>query len=112
MTLSSRQEQFALVAASLTARAAFTAAASTALGAGWKDLALRYDGPMYMLIARTFPHLYVGAPNVVPAQRAVPALLTAWYPLYPLFIRAAACLTNDLRVAALVRCGWSPAVSP
>jgi hypothetical protein len=98
--LSARGEKAALAAAALAAHAAFTFAAASALGADWRDLALRYDGHVYLLIAKTYPHLYVGPLQLFPALKD-PTFLTGWFPLYPLLIRVAGFVTGDLRVAAL-----------
>ena len=82
-----------LAAAALAARGAFLAAGSKALGVPALDLALRYDGHVYLRIAHTLPALYV-----VPGQGPY---LTGWFPLYPLLIRAAAAIVPDYRAAAL-----------
>jgi hypothetical protein len=98
--LSARGERAALAAASLAAHAGFTAAAAAAVGADWRDLALRYDGDAYLLVAKTLPRLYLDPPPLFPALRN-PAFLTGWFPLYPALIRLAGLFTGDLRVAAL-----------
>ncbi len=90
--LSPRAEGAALALAALAARAAFLAAAASATGVAWRDLALRYDGHVYLEIAKTFPRLYVSEQG---------PYLTTWFPLYPALIRLAGFLTGDLRTAAL-----------
>jgi hypothetical protein len=98
--VSARAEKAALAAAAFVAHAGFTFAAAAAVGADWRDMALRYDGHVYLLIAKTFPHLYVDPLPLFPALKD-PAFLTGWFPLYPLLIRAAGLVAGDLRVAAL-----------
>jgi len=98
--LSPRAEYGALAAASLAARAGFTFAAAAAVGADWRDMALRNDGPVYLLIAKTLPRLYLDPPVLYPAL-GVRGFLTGWFPLYPLLIRLAGFVVGDLRVAAL-----------
>ncbi|NNN04343.1 MAG: hypothetical protein HKL90_00435 [Elusimicrobia bacterium] len=100
-SLAPTRERAFLAAVALAARVGFVAAASAATGVAWRDLALRYDGHCYILIASTIPRLYVGAPPLFPALRD-PAFLTGWFPLYPALIRAASGLTGGLRAAALV----------
>jgi hypothetical protein len=100
MRLSARWENAALAAASLAAHAGFTAAAAAAIGADWRDLAVRFDGHVYLLIAKTLPRLYLDAPPLFPALKD-PAFLTGWFPLYPALIRLVESFTGDLRVAAL-----------
>lgn len=90
--LTPRAEGAALALAAIAARAAFVAAGASALGVDWRDLALRYDGHVYLRIAKTFPALYVSDWG---------PFLTGWFPLSPALIRAAGALTGDLRVAAL-----------
>jgi len=90
--LSPRAEGAALAAGAIAARAAFLAAGASALGVDWRDLALRYDGHVYLQVAKTFPALYVSDAG---------AYLTTWFPLYPLLIRVAGLATGDLRTAAL-----------
>lgn len=91
--LSPRAEGAALALAAIAARAAFLAAGASALGVDWRDVALRYDGHVYLRIAKTFPALYVSDAG---------PFLTGWFPLYPALIRAAGALTGDLRIAALL----------
>jgi hypothetical protein len=90
--LTPRGQYAALALAALAARAAFLAGGAAALGVDWRDLALRYDGHIYLQIAKTLPRLYV-------SERG--AYLTTWLPLYPALIRLAGFLTGDLRTAAL-----------
>ncbi len=88
------------VAAALAARWAFSAFCAAASGLGARDLALFYDGHLYLLIARTAPRLYAGADW--PLGTFVDArTLTAWFPLYPLATRAAAAALGDLLSASL-----------
>lgn len=91
--LTPRAEGAALALAAVGARAVFLAAGASALGVDWRDLALRYDGHVYLRIAKTFPALYVSDQG---------PFLTGWFPLYPALIRAAGAATGDLRVAALL----------
>lgn len=91
--LSPTAEGAALALAAVAARVAFLAAGASALGVDWRDLALRYDGHVYLRIAKTLPALYVSDEG---------PLLTGWFPLYPVLIRAAGALTGDLRVSALL----------
>lgn len=86
-------EGAALVVSAFAARIVFLAAAASALGVDWRDLALRYDGHVYLRIAKTLPALYVSDQG---------PLLTGWFPLYPVLIRAAGALTGDLRIAAIL----------
>jgi hypothetical protein len=81
------------VLAAVAARAGFVAAGASALGVDWRDLALRYDGHVYLRVAKTLPALYVSDWG---------PLLTGWFPLYPALIRAGGVLTDDLRVAAIL----------
>lgn len=91
--LSPAAEGAALALAAVASRIAFLAAAASALGVDWRDLALRYDGHVYLRIAKTLPALYVSDQG---------PLLTGWFPLYPVLIRAAGALTGDLRTAAIL----------
>lgn len=91
--LSPTAEGVALVVSAVAARIVFLAAAASALGVDWRDLALRYDGHVYLRIAKTLPALYVSDQG---------PLLTGWFPLYPVLIRAAGALTADLRIAAIL----------
>jgi len=91
--LSARAQAAALAVATVAARIGFIAAGASALDLDWRDLALRYDGHVYLRIAKTLPALYV-------AQKY--KYLPGWFPLYPALIRAAGALTGDLRVAALL----------
>jgi len=90
--LSPRAEGAALALTAVAARIAFLAAGASALGVDWRDLALRYDGHVYLQVAKTLPALYVSDSG---------AYLTTWLPLYPSLIRVAGLLTGDLRTAAL-----------
>lgn len=83
----------ALAAIAVGARLAFLAAAAKALGVPVLDLALRYDGHVYLRIARTFPHPYLdgGGP-----------FLAGWFPGYPFLVRAAAFVFRDLRLSAVI----------
>lgn len=83
----------ALAATAVGARLVFLAAAAKALGVPVLDLALRYDGHVYLRIAKTFPRLY---------QDGRGPFLTGWFPEYPLLIRAAAVVTRDFRLSALL----------
>jgi hypothetical protein len=91
--LSTRAQGAALASATVAARAVLLAAGASALGVDWRDLALRYDGHVYLRIAKTFPALYVSAKY---------PYLPGWFPLYPALIRAGGALTGDLRVAAIL----------
>lgn len=93
-------ERAALAAAALGARAFFLAAASRATGVPWRDLALRFDGHVYLAVAKTWPRLYQGVPSFLPMFRGS-EYFTGWFPLYPVLIRAAAVLVGDARAAAL-----------
>jgi hypothetical protein len=59
-------------------------------GMEWRNLALLYDGHVYMLISHYFPILY---PNVS---------FTGWFPVYPFLIFLADLLFSDPRVSAIV----------
>lgn len=91
--LTPRAEVAALAMGAVVARAAFVAAGASALGVDWRDLALRYDGHVYLRVAKTFPALYISDWG---------PFLTGWFPLYPALIRVAGALTGDLRVAAML----------
>ena len=90
--LTPRMQAVALALATVASRVAFLAAGASALEIDWRDLAVRYDGHLYLRIAKTLPALYVSAKY---------SYLPAGYPLYPVLIRAAGLLTGDLRVAAI-----------
>lgn len=90
--LSARAQAAALASATIAARVVFLAAGASALDVDWRDLALRYDGHVYLRVAKTLPALYVSAKY---------DYLPGWFPLYPALVRAAGALTGDLRVAAI-----------
>lgn len=85
----------------MTLRAAVCAALAAITGIGPADLSLFFDGHIYQLIARTFPHPYAGIHELFPGFPKSPAYLTCCFPLYPVFIWAADAALHDLRLAAL-----------
>jgi hypothetical protein len=90
-----------LLAVFLLLRLAFLAVAGRALGGNPLNLALLGDGHLYILIARTFPHPYVGGSAILPALTD-DAYLTAWFPFYPFLIWLTGLVVGDLRAAALL----------
>ena len=103
----SRSRLAALFAAALALRAGCALCVSLLSGVPLEDLALFFDGHLYILIARSLPRLYAGAGAAFPAFPKDAAFLTAWFPAYPALIRALA-LFVDWRWAALLAC-WVPA---
>lgn len=97
----------ACLAGATASRGAFWAAACAASGASWPDLALRYDGQVYLALAKSLPRLYLDAPAFFPTP-VTAEYFTGWFPLYPALIRGAAELCGDARAAAL---GLSVALS-
>ncbi len=83
----------ALAAIGLAARLGFLFAASKALAVPVLDLALRYDGHVYLRIARTLPRLYIEGDS---------PFLTGWFPLYPVLIRMTGLIVHDLRLSAIL----------
>lgn len=67
----------------------------------WKDLALMYDGHVYVLIARSAPYFYTNIEKFFPVYKNS-EYFTGWFPVYPAAISVANLLANDLRVAALL----------
>lgn len=80
----------------------------TALAISWesgvslRNLALFYDGHLYILIAKTLPALYDNIQGFFPNFSDNPAFITGWFPVYPSVIRLASLFTGDLRLAALI----------
>jgi hypothetical protein len=75
------------------------AAASADPALGWRDLALLFDGRLYLLVARTFPTPYQGSPLDPTPIDAV--RLTIYLPLLPAGIWLAHAVLGDWRAAAL-----------
>ncbi len=96
-----RRPRLALFAAALALRAACLAAVSGLSGIPARDLALFFDGHLYILIAGTLPRLYGGVHAFFPAFPKPDAYITAWFPAYPFLIAAARVLLRDWRLAAL-----------
>lgn len=84
----------------LTLRAALLALASSSSGLDWRDLALYYDGHIYILISKSLPHLYTGISSIFPLFKES-TYFTGWFPLYPAFIRLIGFIVPDARIAAL-----------
>lgn|GEM_PF-1206101 len=84
----------------LAFRLSFLALASAFSGLPWRDLALYYDGHVYLLISKSYPRLYVGIHEIFPAFRNS-EYFTGWFPFYPLLIRLAGFVIRDSRVSAL-----------
>jgi hypothetical protein len=85
-----------------TALRALTAlAVSLRADVALRDLALFYDGHLYLLVAKTFPALYSDVHAVFPGFPGPPTFLTGWFPVYPGLIRIVSLATDDLRLAAL-----------
>ncbi len=83
-------------------RAITALAISLVSGISLPNLALFYDGHMYILIARTLPALYSHLKMFFPNFPEDPRYITAWFPVYPSFIKLLALFTGDLRLAALI----------
>jgi hypothetical protein len=83
-------------------RAITALAVSLASGVSLRNLGLFYDGHMYILIARTLPALYSDLQAFFPGFPQDPRYITAWFPVYPAFIRLLSLFTGDLRLAALI----------
>lgn len=92
----------ALFAWSLALRAMLSVCAALLLGVDWRNLALFYDGSVYLHIAHSFPTLYGPPRDAIPHVFSDPAYYSGWFPLYPLLISAFGFLLRDLRAAALV----------
>ncbi len=71
-------------------------------GIPFRNLALFYDGHMYLLIAKTYPALYANVDRVFPPFPKRETFITAWFPLYPALIRLANIPIGDFRTAALI----------
>lgn len=83
----------ALAATAVASRVGFILAASKALAVPVLDLALRYDGHVYLRIAESLPWLYVEGDS---------PFLSGWFPLYPVLIRLLGCAVPDLRLSAIL----------
>jgi hypothetical protein len=86
-------------------------AISWASGIQLRNLALFYDGHLYILIAKTLPALYADIPVIFPDFSDNPAFITGWFPVYPLFIRLVSLLIGDLRLAALITAWFSGGIA-
>lgn len=83
----------ALAAIGIASRVGFVLAASKALDVPALDLALRYDGHVYLRIAKSLPWLYVEGDS---------PFLTGWFPLYPVVVRLLGSVVPDLRLSAIL----------
>jgi len=83
-------------------RAATALAISLASGISLRNLAVFYDGHLYILIARTLPVLYSTPRLFFPDFPKDPSFITGWFPVYPGFIKLLSLVTGDLRLAALL----------
>lgn len=66
-----------------------------------RDLALIYDGHVYILIAKSFPTPYVGIERIFPVFRDS-SFFTGWFPLYPAAIALVNALVRDAAWSALL----------
>jgi hypothetical protein len=89
----------------------------TALAISWvsgvqlNNLALFYDGHLYILIAKTLPALYADIQVIFPGFSDNPAFITGWFPVYPFFIRLVSLLIGDLRLAALITAWFASGIA-
>jgi hypothetical protein len=94
-----------LLLLALGVRVAFLAAAAATVAErrpelGWRDLAMLYDGRLYLLVARSFPAMYQSAGND-PVPVDYPRL-TVYLPLLPAAIAAIDAAVGDLRSSAIL----------
>lgn len=101
MEAARRRPRLALFLAALGLRLACLAAVSWASGIRPPDLALFFDGHVYILIAKSLPRLYGDVHAFFPAFPKSVSYLTAWFPVYPALIAAVGPMLGDLRWAAL-----------
>ncbi len=85
----------------LALRAALLSVLVLHTGRHARELALIYDGHVYILIAKSFPTPYVGIEKIFPAYRDS-SFFTGWFPLYPAAIAAVAALARDAAWSALL----------
>lgn len=83
----------ALAAIGIISRIGFVLSSSRALDVPVLDLALRYDGHVYLRIAKSLPWLYVEGDS---------PFLTGWFPLYPVLVRVLAFFVPDYRLSAIL----------
>ena len=93
-----------LFALALGIRVAVLVAAALATGWAPLDLAMLADGHADMVLAKTFPALYVGTQKLVPfvtIWRDDPWAFLTRFPLYPSAIAVLGYVVGDLRIAAI-----------
>ncbi|MFA6002596.1 MAG: hypothetical protein WC881_00860 [Elusimicrobiota bacterium] len=71
-------------------------------GIAWRNLALFFDGHIYILIAKTLPKLYGDVYTIFPAFPKSANYLTGWFPLYPAVMFLADSILKDMRLSALL----------
>ena len=90
-----------LFVAGLALRTLAAALISRSTGLALSELALTFDGHVYLLIARSAPRLYDGIHLFFPAFRDS-SYFTGWFPLYPVSIALAAPFFGWTSAALLV----------
>lgn len=99
----SAYELLAIFAAALAIRALFLLAASLETGWSALDLAMLYDGHIYMIIAKSFPTPYLHTRELVPFVTTFQdsRFFLGWFPFYPALIWLASLPIGDFRLSAL-----------
>jgi hypothetical protein len=87
-------------------RVAAAVSISYVSGVSLRNLALFYDGHMYLIVAKTIPEIYSNVTTFFPEFSENPAYVTGWFPVYPILISFFGLMTGDLRLSALI-VAWS-----
>ncbi len=106
--MSVAQTRVALFVWSVALRVAACLTLAEISGIDALDLSLYFDGHIYQLIARTFPHPYQDIHSLFAQFPKSPTYLTAWFPAYPFLIWTVNLAIHDLRLSALV-VSWAAA---
>lgn len=87
-------------------------AISRVSGVSLRNLALFYDGHLYLLVSKTWPKLYSDPRAFFPAFPETPDFLTVWFPAYPAAIRLwTGVAGGDIQLAALLASWFAGALA-